>query len=358
MTDLSEIEAIASDLPDQPGASSLLVFKTADLGLDRDEWIRLIIAGAHNVGLGVDESEIEGLVAQYYDGRIERRGPWEKAVKFLRQQMGAKVRPVPLTFQIISRGTKSLMPGAVTVIYGLPGAGKSLWMLQNMLQWHTLRVPFAWVALEDSTEHHINRALAMKLGRPVLADPDWVCENAVEAEFLISEHEDWGRRFGASVYCPSGLVSYKELLDMIDCRVSAGARVVVVDPISYADTDGASQWDADKFFLNRVRPIIRDRASLFVVHHPADAKGFHIQKLAGGKAWQRFTHAIFYLDDPHKCEDSAVLNNGETSLAPVNRILTVEKCRNGKASGWRLGYRWDPDTFQFSEQGILVAGDG
>src|SRR5690606_25749001 len=151
---------------------------------------------------------------------------------------------------------------------------------------------------------------------------------------------------------PDSDVSVEDVTDWVRDRAKEGRRIIAVDPITAADS-GKEPWNTDRKFVVDAKRIMRDHnASLIVVTHPRDGsnqkQSSHLDNMAGGRAYNRFTTAVIWMkaidDKTVRCRD---FHSSMALSVTVNRELIISKTRNGRGSGWRIGFYFDPATLCF-----------
>jgi hypothetical protein len=294
------------------------------------------------------------------EARLEP-GPAAELQRHLADVISGKYKTEPLPWHDLDRLSKACMPGTVVILGGSPGASKSFALLQALQYWHGNHVPVCVFELEDDKNTHLKRALAQHSYQANLTDPEWIYNNPDEAKKLMGEGYGFIDSFGRRMWdAPDRQVSYKELAEWVKERCSEGNRIIAIDPVT-AVAAASKPWVEDLNFIFEVKTAVRKAgATLFLVTHPRKAvsgvkKGaVSMDDLAGGSAFQRFTHTILWLQYMQNTEAKQVRASGLNEMQDVNRILSIMKCRNGKGAGANVGMFFDPLTLTFTEKGILV----
>ena len=285
--------------------------------------------------------------------------PWAFAKNNMRSKAKGRNKPEPLGFPIAHQLTNALTPGNIVVVHGPGGSGKSLYVLQCAFAWQERKIPWAIYELEEGEAWHMERALAMRAKDSELLDADAMEKNPGKLELAIEKHGKWLEKFAENVHSPNDMPSYKTVLEWMERQANLGRRVLVVDPISMADTAGVRIRDADKELISDTSRIAREHnLTVVFVHHPRNTQGHNVKdmgNIAGGKCWGRFAQTVMYIERTEVGSARCKNYHGALESCDVNRILTIQKCRHGRGAGIALGYQWHPDRFQFYEQGEIHA---
>jgi KaiC/GvpD/RAD55 family RecA-like ATPase len=255
---------------------------------------------------------------------------------------------------------KCLIPGTITCLCGSSGSTKSFFISQQCLGWLEVGTPFAVYHLEEDKVFHQHRALAQLSGNSNVTHDEWVRNNPDTTRGLLKKHKAAIAALGEKIWdAPTSDVNLTDVIVWIRDRVNDGARIVVVDPITAADS-GREPWAADRRFILEAKRIMRESgASLVLVTHPrTDAKqnAGTMDNMAGGRAYNRFTQAILWMhamDAEPRTVERYVFGLKEFNQVTVNRTLRICKSRSGSGNGLSIAYYFNPATLTFSECGIL-----
>ncbi len=263
---------------------------------------------------------------------------------------------IPFMWRVLTGQARALLPGSLTVLCGSGGSTKSMMMSQCCIDWLDQQVPFACFHLEEDREFHLLRALAQLAGNSGLTLDDWVRDHPGETLDAYDQFKERIDQIGQHIWdAPANEVTLSDLADWTRDRCKEKRRVVVIDPVTAADP-GGDQWTVDRKFVGNVKTILRDySASAIVVTHPRGVVkgGDRLDQIAGGRAYNRFTSCVLWLEsiDPSEIQ---VQNWAGRFVLPTNRIMTILKARNGPGNGLRIAYYFDPKTLRFKEQGYIV----
>jgi hypothetical protein len=261
-------------------------------------------------------------------------------------------------FSQLSRLSRALLPGTVTLICGDPGATKSFFVLQCLAHWIEQGIPCGVFELEDDRAYHLNRTLAQRAACADLFDPAWIKANHGQAKALFDEHEMFLDKVGSAIFeAPDNQITLTELAQWVQDQCRAGNRIIAVDPVTAAEqTD--NPWKADATFLDACKKAIRESgSSLILVTHPKKGNKGSVpgmDDLAGGAAYQRFAHCILWIEKHKELKSKTVKTEMGRLRMEINRTIHICKSRNGPGAGLQLAYQFDGASLLFGEQGILV----
>jgi len=255
----------------------------------------------------------------------------------------------------VSRLTKALLPGTVTLLVGNPGASKSLKTLQAFSFWNEQGLRTSLFEVEEDRTFHLTRALAQKSRCADLTDTSWVKENAALSEKIITDNREFLDNFGRVLYAtPDTQPTLAQLSQWIEQQAKIGCRVIGIDPITSAER-GGEPWIADNKFLQAIKKTATDyRCSIILVTHPIKAVSFpDLSQVAGSAAYQRFAQTILWLESHEEKSSKVKTTVGRTEMT-YNRTLHILKARNGKGMGLKLAFEFDSETLRLNELGLIV----
>lgn len=261
---------------------------------------------------------------------------------------------------ILTKAARALVPGTVTVLCGMGGSSKSLMVSEACLHWLAVGVPFAAFHLEEDREFHQLRALAQLDQKATLTQDEWQNDNPDCTLEAYDRHHKTLDALGARIWdAPGADVSLRDMESWVRDRAVEGCRVIIVDPVTAADS-GKEPWMADRRFVLNSKRLMREHgASLVVVTHPRDGNpknGSRMDNHAGGQAYNRFTSCVLNLS---MCQDDWATTVEFTaagkhrSQAQINRRLSMHKTRSGTGQGWDIGFGFNANTLRFAEKGLL-----
>jgi len=257
--------------------------------------------------------------------------------------------------------TQPFLPGSVVVLSGEPGSAKSFFVLQMVSHMITHDVHADLLALESGRTYHLTRALAQVSGVSDLTLIQWVATHAQQAKELHAQHAAHLEQLGQHIY-EAKSITYRGVVDWVSTRMKAGARLVVIDPITIASREGRKVDEADLDLMNELKDLAKEhRASVLLVTHPpklsaGDRKASpHQNDMAGGAAFSRFSMANFTLARHSKPREAKVyIQGGDTDIV-ASHYLYIGKARDGSRSGL-FALNLDPQSITF-KYGFLVKED-
>lgn len=254
---------------------------------------------------------------------------------------------------------QALLPDTVTALCGDPGAAKSLFLLESFWHWHLAGEKTALFMLEDDRTYHLNRVLAQLEQNSYLTQIEWVKNNGDKAKAAFANQRDVLNSFAKTMYdAPDKNVALMDLAEWFEQRCKEGATICGIDPVTAA-TASDKPWIDDQKFIFRVKSIAKQYHSrLIYVIHPRVSHGKvgpSLSRLAGGAAYSRFSHSVFWLVR-HDSPQNSVLYSSTFGKRHVTheRTLKIAKARNGRGAGEEIGFTLNPDTLCFSELGMVV----
>jgi hypothetical protein len=263
----------------------------------------------------------------------------------------------------IHRLAQPLLPGALTVLAGDPGDGKSWLALAWAFDLHGAGVPVAVFELEEDRAYWLTRLLAIVAGNPDLTRPDWIHAHPDEALAAKARHKSDLDRFAARLEIAGDRqVTGAVLVAWVKARAAAGCRVIIVDPVT-AIAASAQPWLSDQALVTELKAVARDRGcSIVLVTHPRNRRGRGgpptLDDIAGGSAFPRFSQTVLWIrrhERGRQCRWSSML--GGMVSGRVNRSIRIAKARNGPGGGMEVAARFDGSALRFVELGPIVDDD-
>ena len=262
-------------------------------------------------------------------------------------------------FDVLTRLTAALIPGTVTLLCGEPGDGKSFLMLQSVAWWTNQGIPCAYFELEEDLAFHLNRAVAQMSCENGIANPGWVKDHPEQARTIIAIYQPELDVLTGSIWdAPDDHKTSDDVVEWVEARAKEGRRIIVVDPITAADS-GDKPWKEDERTAKSLKRIARNYGvSVVLVTHPkgngGKGGGDIRHMLAGGQAWPRAAQTIVWIKKLDKPKRYQVHNGYGPTVACVNRILKVGKTRNGSGSGSEIAFNFDIQSLTFTECGVII----
>ncbi len=254
---------------------------------------------------------------------------------------------------------QALIPETVTAICGDPGAAKSFMMLEAFTHWHVEGVKMALFMLEDDKAYHMNRVLAQLAGNSLLTNLTWVKEHPEQTYAALDCYGDLIESFGKCVYdAPKGLMTLPQLADWFEEQCKEGAVICGIDPVTAAKAS-EKPWIDDQKFIFRVQEIASEYHSRLVYTiHPRIANGKvgpSLSRMAGGAAYARFSHSVFWIVKHETPQQSDVYSSEMgKGFSTHERSVRITKARNGSGAGNQIAFTLNPDTLRFIEHGTVI----
>jgi hypothetical protein len=298
-----------------------------------------------------DQAKVRASRATEEGGELQRH---------LADQIAGRYRCEPWPWPMLTSLSRSLLPGSVTIVCGTPGSAKS-WFVLSCLRWWTAHgINAAVLMLEETRKWHLNRALAQCQGDANILNPDWCRLNRDAAMQSYERHHDEIDRIRDRLTC-DGDKTVAQCAEWVESQCDAGARVIVIDPITLADSGGEKPWDADRKFMGRVKTAInKSGSSLVLVTHPRKQSGggksvapAGLDDLAGGAAYGRACASALWLTGAGDGVMMPVVDShGAYAEHQVHKVMRVIKARNSVGCGKSLAYQFR--DLSFDELGQIV----
>ncbi len=274
--------------------------------------------------------------------------------------LSGKRNVVDWPWKTLSSITEAITAGGVTVICGSPGASKSLFLLQAILEWFRLGILCSVLELESGRAYHLRRAAAMVAECSFLTSLKWQRTHPEETRRMVKPDEF--SAFGQCIHAvPKGQdanVGY--LLGWLNTEVQRGQRIIAIDAVTLADF-GGDLYNEDSKLIRGIKNAIEPSMSSFIaITHPRPGShGKTLDNMALTRGWGNFTpDAMWYefVRDAKKRRVKTIsCSAGEiTAEIPVNRIVHVLKSRNTGGAFTRIGFDFDNNTLKVSELGIIT----
>lgn len=274
--------------------------------------------------------------------------------------IAGKRKALPFPWKLLTRAGRALMPGTVTCFFGQGGATKTLFLSEAIVEWTQAGIRACVFHLEDDRNYHVRRAHAQLASNSHLCDNDWVEANAPEVRDSNTHYRDMLEEIGRCIWdAPDEDVSHEMLVGWVEERAKAGFDIIVIDPVTAVQSKG-KPWVEDQQFVFRVKSIARRYGTrVILVTHPRKSgqkpAPMGMDDMAGGAAYQRFSHTVLLIEKNDKEEEMSVRThpNAPPERLIPNRIMRIAKARNGPGAGKRIAYEFDGDTLRFRELGLV-----
>lgn len=290
-------------------------------------------------------------------------GPAEDLAILIEDTIAGRRRALPFPYRVLTRQSRALMPGTVTVLAGDPGCGKSFMLLESAAYWHKSNFKVAIYELEDEKAYHLNRVLAQLEENADLIDPDWVMAHPHETRDAMARHRQFLDSFAPCITTSAGGdVKLSDLLKWVDGQAVGGKEIIVIDPVTAAGYAGKESWQEDRDFIIKAKAIVKEHgARLVLSSHPKMGikkgdKSAPLHGLAGGAAYPRFAHTVLWITAPDKPRKVFCDNGLSRFNTSINRSVRLGKTRNGPGSNVEIGFNFGR-TLKFAEQGAIDCED-
>lgn len=355
-----------------PSAASIEMYIKALKQASQQRGMKDLLTKTQSMPAGQALDEIERGAAALRERETEdvQAQPVHELQTVFENAISGKRYAVPLPWSALSRDTRALMPGTVTIICGSPGATKSFALIQALRFWVIdCNLKASAFEFEDGTAYHLRRALAQHAGNGRLTDDEWCKRNAEAALAANNTYSSVlstiARALDAPQHGKRGTDAM--LLDWMRRKAKAGCRVLAIDPITAMER-GKNPWETDERFIWGAKAILEQyQISLVLVSHPRKMPQGYNQKqvgmddLAGGSCYARFAQCILCLR-AHKLESVTVavegvdrMHGGESvQQVESNRTWLCFKSRNGCAEGKEYASFFDTETLSLHELGKKV----
>ncbi|MBA3707417.1 MAG: AAA family ATPase [Planctomycetes bacterium] len=272
--------------------------------------------------------------------------------RLLEDAIAGRRKVIPWPWPMLTALSRSLLPGTVTVLCGDPGCGKSFFLLEAAAAWHSMGESVALLEMEEDRAYHLRRVLAQQAHKGALFDEAWTAGHPAEVRELFARHRSFLDEFGRKIFdCPKAM-TMAEVATWVENRAAAGARLIIVDPLTAAIT-GEKSWSDDHNFMLRAKDAAKKfGASVLLAIHPKKGnKGrtLGLDDIAGGAAYQRLAQSILWLES-HSVPKSVMIDGRHVE---VNRSIAILKARNGPGHGARIGFSFEGHALRFAERGII-----
>jgi len=333
----------------------------ADIGTLTAGEARLILGAVVSaMALEVDPSHFDASCewcAQLSKGRQHIVSSGDDLQDHIADQAAGRYAMVDWPWPCLTRESRSLMPGSVTIVCGTPGASKSWFALSCLRYWLAHGVSSAVLMLEETKKWHLQRGLAQCSGDPHLLYPEWIQAHRERAEAIWETHRNELAILAAHLTC-EGDTTLAACAEWVEAQCDAGKRVVIVDPVTLADSGSDKPWEADRKFMARCKVAIeKSGTSLILITHPkkgGNGKGGppSLDDLAGGAAYGRACASALWVAGADGDMVPIITNEGDYREGNPRKIIRILKARNSTGCGKVLGYTFD--ELHFDELGEIA----
>ncbi len=274
--------------------------------------------------------------------------------------IGGARKSLPFPWHSLTTMSRALMPGTVTCVFGPPGSAKTLFLSECLSEWTEMGIKSCVYHLEDTRNYHLQRIHAQLACDSRINNNDWV---ESDAPSFRASREHFANRLAEIGDCiwdaPDEEVNFEMLEKWVEERAKAGFQIIMIDPVTAAQST-EKVWIADQKFVFKVKTLARrHNTRIILVTHPRKGQKpamFGLDDMAGGAAYQRFSHTVLLLERNDK-EEQVIVREGGINFPPVDctpdRILRIAKARNGPGAGRRIAFTLRHDTLRFQEVGVI-----
>lgn len=273
--------------------------------------------------------------------------------------IGGQRRALPFAWPLITSLSRALMPGTVTCLFGPPGALKSYWIMECLVEWVGAGIDCCVFELEEDRVYHMRRAHAQMARDSRIMSNDWIEANAMEfrlsRDALAKHIEAVGK---VITDAPNDEISFEMLTTWADSRAKQGKQIIVIDPVT-AVTPGAKVWIEDQKFIFHMKTLARTyQTRIILVTHPRKAikpGAIGLDDMAGGSSYQRFSQSVLLLERNKSKEAVEVRKDPAWPIEMMSPdlVLHIAKARNGPGAGKKIAVQLGRDTLRFKELGVL-----
>jgi KaiC/GvpD/RAD55 family RecA-like ATPase len=275
----------------------------------------------------------------------------------LEDVIAGRVFNAPWPWDLLTRLTQALTPGAISVVCGDPGVGKTYFVLQCLQFWVGSGFDASVFFIEKDLNFHTRRLLAQMEGDGSFVMFDWLKSNPDKVRDAMNRHEDLINLYCARIEsrCAT-FVTLENLNKWIIEKCRAGSRIIAIDPISAAIA-GVERWTRDhEFIASAEKVLVEHGASLVLITHPKQAAAGRQSSghaMGGGAAYFRFSDVTMWIKRTKKPRNVWYqCQHGRTSDR-LSIFIDLLKTRDGKGSGTELAYAFTPGL-KFQEKGIVL----
>lgn len=284
--------------------------------------------------------------------------PSMRVMQRVTDTIDGKRRAIDWPWPALSRMSKALLPGTITIIAGPPASAKSLFMLESLAYLYENNIKAVILELEEDLEFHLNRALVQLKGNSDLLNDEWVRDNPKLTLEQYYGQEGFLDGFGKCIHeRPQQMMTLFEIKEWIAAAASQGNRVIVVDPITIAEKVTNQPWNEDKRFMADIGKIAVDhKVSIVLVTHPKKGRNglIDLEQVSGGQAYSLFSQTVIWIENHNPPKFVSIDSPcGTMDNIKINRTVYILKARNARGIGLKLGYNLDGESLRFAEQGII-----
>jgi len=289
---------------------------------------------------------------------LDKPTPYKEVSNAMDEEISGKSFLVPWPYPMLTRCTRSLLPGKVVLLAGAPGSAKSWFAMQCVLFMLNAGHKVSMLALEETFSWYVRRATAYLSGNLDSMTPEWAKANPDDAREMLARFGETVDMMGEAYTC-KGNLTLDQCVAWVDEKCQAGARVLFIDPITLADPGTAKPWEADRAFMAKAKQIIeRHGASLVLITHPRKTQSgaksgvAGMDDMSGGAVYSRAAASALWLygmDGKNFVTVETATGQSE-SVCPM-KAIRILKTRDANGTGQAILFGFH--QCHFKEQGRL-----
>ncbi len=268
---------------------------------------------------------------------------------------------VSLPWPGINKHINGLAPRSLTIVCGSPGASKSWGAIQCIRHWHHTGTRWAASLLEDTIAEQIERIAVQENAMQWMTNDEQLSLRSEEAingmeriSDLAHEAEEWIRTTDRKEP-PTPESIYKWANEM----GKKGVKALIIDPLTMVRSK-LDPWRLAEEVCDKLLDVANEhKMRIILVTHPRDSGDMAkmqptMNGIAGGKAYQRFAHNIFWLEYMEERTVNCV-HPGDGVIEPMqlNRKMHVLKSRRGSGPA-QFGMWFEKSDLTIRERGAVA----
>lgn len=268
-----------------------------------------------------------------------------------------------------------LAPGQVSLIYGPPGASKTFFALNILLNAGAEGFSWKFVPLEDTPTEMVERCIAILEGswETLTTYSRRASDEAREALYRKKEKalaknytavaEYFKKNICSNPMRHEGGSNYREAIRYIESAAHKENLIVIdnMSQISFEDGTGANKFNLEERFMQSVTNAVAGTKChvMLIAHTRKKQRGDMVadmDSIAGSGHLSRLSQLVLCIE-PHRGEDKeSQVPDGQGGTKTVHHNITVHvnKVRLGGMSGARVAFQWADWGPVFEERGGIV----
>lgn len=293
----------------------------------------------------------------------EGRDISDRVTQEIEEEISGVKKLIRLPWTILRRSVPFLTPGKLGIITGLPGTAKSFFSLHLCRTVGDAGMKWAYLPLEDTREYHVRRMAALVKGDWEIAQhfrdlPERKREGTLRR--IREEYADLIQAVSPGIQENPTIqgnevkpVDSNDILEWAEERCEEGCRLLVIDPLAQIEFDGREEWRSQASFVRSLIGIANcSKATIVLVVHRSKVRTAGIYGTEGSKRLVDLAFSVLSVE--HNWEPLEVETKDGEEEMEFNRILTVDKCRDGDLSEARLAFQFGESGPSYRELGKIV----